>query len=340
MRNRHGLTAALTEAARHPMALLADRAPLVAGVIRDLSAGGAVTEDRIASALGGSSTSRPLTYAPSSLADALAGPSAARTVTDAPHRISNARTGRDTAIVSARGIALYNLDFQPYAFSTRLLAQTMRLLAADQTVERIILDIDSPGGSVVGTEEAADAVFAARQRKPVTAVADGLAASAAYWIAASATEITVIPSGEIGSVGVFVLHLDLSGALAAAGVQPTFVFAGQRKVDGNPYEPLSDRGRADLQKAVDTFYGAFVRAVARGRGVAASDVRNGFGQGRTVLAREAVRVRMADRVATPETVLSSQAGRGGRTAGPATDGQRPPSARSARRRRLDILRRA
>jgi len=195
----------------------------------------------------------------------------------------------------------------------------------------VVLDVDSPGGAVNGVEELADEMLRARGQKPVVAVANTLAASAAYWIATAADEVVVTPSGEVGSIGVFAVHEDFSAALEAAGIRVSLVSAGKYKMEGNPYEPLGDEGRAALQERVDDYYGMFVGAVARGRGVAAKDVREGFGQGRLVGARQAVELGMADRVATLDETLDRVARRvaGNRS-------RRGALSLEARRRRLRL----
>lgn len=183
-----------------------------------------------------------------------------------------------------------------------------RQALADPNVRSIVLDVDSPGGQVGGVEELAAEIFRARGQKQITAVANGLAASAAYWIGSAAEELVVTPSGEVGSIGVFAVHEDVSQALASDGVVMTLVSAGKYKVEGNPFEPLTEEARAAIQERVDGYYGMFVSAVARNRGVKASDVRGGFGEGRMVGAKEAVSLGMADRVGTLDETISRLVG--------------------------------
>jgi signal peptide peptidase SppA len=171
-------------------------------------------------------------------------------------------------------------------------------------VRAIVIDVDSPGGTVDGVAELADEVYRARSKKTIVAVADCTMASAAYWIACSASELVASPSSLVGSIGGFASHQDISKALEQEGVKNTLISAGKYKTEGNSYEPLSDEARGAIQGTVDSFYSMFVSAVARGRGVGISDVRNGFGQGRMVAAQDAVRLRMADRVATLDQVLA------------------------------------
>ncbi len=184
-----------------------------------------------------------------------------------------------------------------------MLSKRLQELVADPNVAQIVLDIDSPGGGVEGITEFANQLFQARKHKPIVAVANSLAASAAYWIASQASEIVVTPSGVVGSIGVIAIHQDLSKALEKQGIKPTLITAGKHKGEGNPFEPLSEEAEANIQKRVDDFFSMFVKDVARGRGVKASEVRSGFGQGGVVGAQEAVDLGMADRIASLDDTL-------------------------------------
>lgn len=171
-------------------------------------------------------------------------------------------------------------------------------LVDDPEIGAIVLDINSPGGQVNGIAEAASRIFEARGKKPVVAVANHLMASAAYWIGSAADEIVVTPDAEVGSVGVFAVHQDVSKKLEQDGVKVTFIKEGKYKTEGNPYEPLSEEALAVIQEHVSEAYGNFINALARNRGVKADDVRNGYGEGRVVGAKHALRLGMADRIET------------------------------------------
>ena len=179
----------------------------------------------------------------------------------------------------------------------------------DESISAIVLDVDSPGGQVGLVDELSSEIFRARGQKPISAVANNLAASAAYWIASAATEMVVTPSGEIGGIGVFAMHEDMSGLLEREGIKVSLIAAGKYKTDGNPFEPLSDEARAAIQGRVDEYYDMFLGAVARNRGRKRSEVRDGFGQGRVVGSREAVNLGMADRIATLEETVERMIGR-------------------------------
>lgn len=189
--------------------------------------------------------------------------------------------------------------------SCQSVAGRLREALANSRVERIVLDIDSPGGDVMGVVELANEIYAARGQKRIVAVANGLMASAAYWIGSAADEVVITPSGLAGSVGVVAVHFDHSAMLAEAGITPSLIYAGRHKVEGNPYEPLGDEARGQIQSEVDRYHEMFITAVALHRGVSASVVRDEFGGGRTFGASAAVQLGMADRVGTLDDVIFS-----------------------------------
>jgi capsid assembly protease len=188
--------------------------------------------------------------------------------------------------------------------STEMLAAQIDALVKDPSVSSIVLDIDSPGGGVFGVQEVADTIRSARGKKPIVAVSNALMASAAYWIGSSATELVVTPSGLVGSIGVFSIHEDHSRELAEAGIEVTLVKAGKFKAEDNPFAALSAEAKSAIQERVDAYYSLFTRDVARGRGVAIDAVRQGFGEGRVVDAKQALALGMADRIATLDEVIS------------------------------------
>lgn len=196
--------------------------------------------------------------------------------------------------------------FSEFSGGTSLQKLQASLIEADRNpdISTIILDIASPGGSVELVPETVNLI---RSLKTDTvAVANAQAASAAYWLGVAADEFAVTPSGEVGSIGVWTAHQNMAGAQEKAGVQTTLVSAGKYKVEGHPFGPLEDEAREAMQAKVDHYYDLFVTGVAQGRGASAEDVRNGFGQGRMVTAVDAVKMGMADRVATLDQIISER----------------------------------
>lgn len=187
--------------------------------------------------------------------------------------------------------------------STELVGQAFDAVLNDPAVGAIVLDVESPGGSAAGVQELSDKIYGARGTKPIVAVANAEAASAAYWIASAADELVVTPSGQVGSIGVWTAHDDISKAMAAKGVERTLISAGKYKVEGHPWGPLDAEGRAAIQRTVDTYYGMFVKAVARNRNDTQTAVRDGYGEGRMLVAADAVKAKLADRVGTFEQVI-------------------------------------
>jgi signal peptide peptidase SppA len=219
--------------------------------------------------------------------------------------VPSAKAGKFTAMVSLHGVALYDLEYQPYCFSTSLLAQIMDQLGSDPMIDTIVLDINTPGGHVTGTQEAADAVWAARKKKTVIGIVNPLCASAGYWIGSQCSKLIGVPSADIGSIGVFMTHYDCSAMLADAGIKPTFIYAGEHKVEGNSMEPLGADAQAWFQSEVDGTYKDFLAAVARGRGISADQVEAKFGKGRCYGAPMAKKVGMIDEVATIKSAFQS-----------------------------------
>lgn len=179
----------------------------------------------------------------------------------------------------------------------------LKRAAANADVKSIVLDLHSPGGEAVGAFETAALVREIAAKKPVTALVAGMAASAAYAIASGATEIVTTETGVSGSIGVVLLHADYSRALANDGIKPTLIFAGSHKVDGNPFEPLSDAVQSDLQAEVNAFYEAFLSTVAAGRGSRMTVEMARATEARTMIGEAAVKAGLADRLGTFDQVL-------------------------------------
>ena len=206
-------------------------------------------------------------------------------------------------IVTQRGNMVEDVS-GPGSTSTQQFASSLRQALADESVSQILIDIDSPGGSVYGVAELADEITSAQGQKPVIAIANSLAASAAYWIGACAAEFYVTPGGEVGSIGVWQAHQDYSRAMDEAGVTTTLISAGKFKVEGNPYAPLSEEAHGFMQSRVDDYYAAFTKAVAKGRNVPVAQVRDSMGQGRVLGADAALSSHMVDGVATLDDVIN------------------------------------
>lgn len=209
-----------------------------------------------------------------------------------------ARAG-SVGMVSIRGpIVRYDSWFTMLFGGTSVewLGQQIREAAADEAVGSILLDVDSPGGTISGLPELAATIRAAREVKPISAITNDMNCSAAYWLAAQADEISSTVEGLTGSVGVYTEHWDLSGMLALDGIAHEYIQAGRFKTEGNEFEPLTEEARAHFQGIVDDGYGLFLSDVAKGRGITAAQVRSDYGEGRYFAAKEAKAKGLIDRI--------------------------------------------
>jgi signal peptide peptidase SppA len=232
-----------------------------------------------------------------------------RVLRDTRKQMAAANAGSGIAVLPLYGVVTQRGNMVddisgPGSTSTQQFTSALRQVLADDTVGQILIDIDSPGGSVYGVAELASLIVKARAQKPVVAVVNSLAASAAYWIGCSASDFYVTAGGEVGSIGVWQAHFDYSKALEEEGVKTTLVSAGKFKVEGNPYVPLDPEAQAFMQSRVDDYYNAFIQAVAVGRGVTVDDVRSGMGEGRVLGADAALAQRMVDGIASFDDVLA------------------------------------
>lgn len=181
-------------------------------------------------------------------------------------------------------------------------------LINDPSIGAVVMRYDSPGGGVAGVQELADKIYGARKRKPIYAIADSMAASAAYWLASAASMVIATPGGDVGSVGVYVMHVDKSAAMEKEGFKVTMVQSGKYKTEFSPYAPLSDDARAEAQARVDEIYTKFNAALSRNFDVPIGDVRKGFGQGRVVSADKALELGMAHRVMSFDELIGKLTG--------------------------------
>ena len=193
----------------------------------------------------------------------------------------------------------------------------LKRAAMSPKVQNIVLDIELPGGQAVGVFELTDYVRAVSAVKPVYASVNGMAASGAYSIASGAKRIITGRTGVTGSIGVMMVHMDVSAAAEKMGVKPTLIFAGSHKADGNPYEALSDSVAADLQAEVNAFYQSFIDTVAAGRGRRLSKKAARDTEARTFIGQDAVAIGLADAVGTFDEVLDEANAMARRASAPA-----------------------
>ena len=165
---------------------------------------------------------------------------------------------------------------------------------ADPQVTKIVFDCNSGGGTVAGAFTLAEKVFNSRGDKELIAVVDEAAYSACYLVASACDRIVLSKTSGVGSIGVVSAHHDYSDALKSEGVAVTYVYAGDKKVDANPYEALKDSAKIDMQNRVDKFYNMFVNEVSKNRGI--SDETIIGTQAGIYIGEDAVKIGLADEV--------------------------------------------
>ena len=199
--------------------------------------------------------------------------------------VRGALVNRDTWLTRAFGVATY-----------QSIAASLRQAIDDPSVRRIVLDLDSPGGEAAGAPELSDLVREVSIRKPVTAFVNAMAVSSAYWIATGASEVVVMPSATVGSIGVVWLHLDHSAAFTAAGIRPTLLHAGKYKIDGAETHPLDPKARARIQEQIDQVHDLFTASVGKHRPILGAAGAKAT-EGGVFMGAKAVAAGLADRVA-------------------------------------------
>lgn len=221
------------------------------------------------------------------------------------------RVERGVAIIEMDGVIAKKMNLfskMSGGVSTQLVARDLKDALDNPGVNSILLVVDSPGGTVDGTQELAQLVHQAGGIKPVIAYADGLMASAAYYIGSAANEVWLSSDNTLtGSIGVVTTHVDYSKAEERAGIKTTEIYAGKYKRIASDVQPLTDEGRDYLQAQVDRMYETFVHDVARFRAVSPETVLADMADGRIWIGRQGIDQGLADGLATLDEVVGRMA---------------------------------
>ena len=208
------------------------------------------------------------------------------------------------AIIPVKGILVHGCTWWGWNETDYAsIGEKMIEAVQDDQVHAIAMHIDSPGGEVAGCFDLADMIFALRGKKPIWAIVDESAYSAAYALASSADRIIVPRTGGTGSIGVIAMHVDITAALEKFGIKVTTIQYGARKSDSYPTTPLSDAARERFQADIDKMGEMFVDLVARNRGLAASKVRGT--EAGCFLGELGVTAGLADEVLSPDEAFVS-----------------------------------
>ena len=174
---------------------------------------------------------------------------------------------------------------------------------ADKGAKSLMIYSNSGGGSVAGVEDAENFIAQVAQHKPLSAYSE-FSASAAYWLTSAAGHITTSPTGVNGSLGVIRVVTEYSKAFEKEGITKTVMRAGRYKALGNPFEPLSEDGKAEIQSKLDDLYQIFIDVVARNRGTTAIIADQVMGQGREFLGKRGLEAGLVDSIGSFEDGLA------------------------------------
>lgn len=190
--------------------------------------------------------------------------------------------------------------------SMQMIGNAFEEAMSDPQVRAIVLSIDSPGGTVAGTQELAGKIMQARgQGKEIVAVASGLMASAAYWIGSAADKIYITDqTTNVGSIGVVATHVDVSKREEQQGVKTTEITAGKYKRIASSYEPLTKEGKSTIQAQVDYLYSVFINDVAAHRGVSVDKVLSDMADARIFIGQQAVDAGLVDGIESFDSVVA------------------------------------
>lgn len=220
------------------------------------------------------------------------------------------------AVIPVHGVLINRFNYC-WGFVTGydFIRRQMNLADADPDVNLIVFDHDTPGGEAAGCDELAREVRALDTA--TMALVNTLSCSGGYWLAAPCNRIVCAPSGSVGSIGVYILHMNIAKMLAEWGIETEFVKNGEYKASGNRYESLSAKDREYLQGMVDERAGEFHRAVAEFRGIEESVVKDT--QARVMRPQEALSLGLIDAAESPVTAVASFVAELGNSEPPPTD---------------------
>lgn len=206
--------------------------------------------------------------------------------------------------IPVQGMLLHKFPYSVGRWATgyQYIEKALERGLADPEVKGIALISDSPGGMVAGCFECAEKIYEARGQKPIRAYASDSAYSAAYMTVSAGDSVTVSKSGGVGSIGVVLAHVEYSKMLEKEGITVTLLHEGKHKVDGNPYEELSDTAKTRLQSRLKKMYAQFTSSVARNRNLDEKVVRGT--EALTYDAEEGIEIKLADKIGALEEELA------------------------------------
>lgn len=211
------------------------------------------------------------------------------------------------AVIPVCGVMTKGKSLFSYLFSgcsMRRIGYAVQQATEDPAVKSLVLAIDSPGGTVDGTQELAEIVAACRERKPIVAHTDGMMTSAAYWIGSACDKRYISgDTTEVGSIGTVYTHIDQTAWDEQMGDKYTLITSGKYKAAASPHKPLSKDDRAYLQEKVDYLNGVFVRAISANLGVTEDRAAEMADEARIYIGKQAIDAGLVDGVSTFDALI-------------------------------------
>lgn len=207
---------------------------------------------------------------------------------------------KNILILKVDGVLEPKLSFMSFLFggtSTLVLQQEIEKAIQDNTIDKIILELNTPGGDITGIQSLANTIYQARGKKEIIAVVKDLAVSAGYWIASACSEIILsCETAQVGSIGVVMIHKDFSEAEKKEGIKTTEIYAGKYKRIISNYKPLDNEGKNILQKKVDFLYGIFLQDVVKYRNKSIDYVLENMAEGKVFIGEQAIKSQLVDKI--------------------------------------------
>ena len=192
--------------------------------------------------------------------------------------------------------------------SSKAVLEDIREVYEEASFKAVIVRIESPGGAVGASHEIYEALMRLRERKPVIASMENMAASGGYYIASAADTLFANPGTLTASIGVIVQAPDMSKLLQWAKLDMNVLTAGERKDTLSPFRPMKETEREEVKALLADMHEGFIQAVAEGRKKPKEDIRP-WADGRIMSGKQAKEAGLVDELGGFEQAIAHTAER-------------------------------